>query len=102
MCGDAIRALEGHPALNAAGIPPVAVALLDFSECRTVTGAPSGYERCAARIPMPAEPSATGGGDGLATVTYRKGLGNAFLYVWWRTFASGRGPINAVLEAHNA
>jgi hypothetical protein len=62
---------------------------------------PVGTDPRAASIPMPAEPSATGGGDGLATVTYRNGLGKAFLYVWWRTFASGRGPIDAVLEAHN-
>ena len=53
---------------------------------------------------MPAEPaasSATGRGDALASVTYRNGLGKAFLYVWWSTLPSGHGPVNAVLEAHN-
>ena len=101
VCGDAVRTVEAVPALDAAGMPPAEVAILDFAECRTVTGAPKGYDPCAAAIPMPAEPSATGGGDGLATVTYRDGLGKAFLYVWWRTFPSGRGPISAVVEAHN-
>jgi len=101
VCGDAVRAVEAVSALDAAGMPPTEVAILDFAECRTVTGAPEGYDPCAASIPMPAEPSATGGGDGLATVTYRDGLGTAFLYVWWRTFPSGRGPISAVVEAHN-
>ena len=100
VCGDAVRAVESVAALNA-GMPPAEVAVLDFADCRTVTGAPKGYDPCAASIPMPAEPSATGGGDGLATVTYGDGLGKAFLYVWWRTFPSGRGPINAVVEAHN-
>ena len=101
VCGDAIRAVEAVPALNRAGMPPAAVAVLDFSDCRSVKGAPSGFDPCAASMPMPAEPSAIGGGDGIATVTYRNGLGTAFLYVWWRTFASGRGPINALVEWHN-
>jgi hypothetical protein len=37
----------------------------------------------------------------LASVTYLNGLGNPFLYVWWWTNASGRGPANAVLVARN-
>jgi hypothetical protein len=28
-------------------------------------------------------------------------VGKAFLYEWWWTFASGRGPINAVREVQN-
>ena len=51
VCDDAIRAVEALPALDAAGMPPLAVTILDMSECRTVTGAPKGYAPCAACIP---------------------------------------------------
>ena len=80
VCGDAVRAVESvaRPRRRDAAAE---VAVLDFADCRTVTGAPKGYDPCAASIPMPAEPSATGGGDGLATVTYGDGLGKAFLYM---------------------
>ncbi len=101
VCGDTLRAVEALPALDARGMPPLAVEIVDMSECRTVSGAPKGYDPCAAAINPPAEPSAIGGADALASVTYRNGLGRAFLYVWWRTFPSGRGPVNTVLEAHN-
>ena len=107
VCDDALRAVEAVHALDAAGMPPLAVAVVDMSECRTVTGAPKGWLPCAAAFPMPSvppkpgEPRAIGGSDALATVTYRNGLGKAFFYVWWWTFPSGHGPINAVLETHN-
>ena len=86
---------------GADGMPPLAVEIVDTSECRTVTGAPKCWIPCAATLHVPADPSATGGGDALATVTCRNGLGKAFLYLLWRTFPTGRGPIYAVLEAHN-
>jgi hypothetical protein len=79
-------------------MPPVAVAIVEMSECRTVSGAPQGYAPCAAAMNPPADPSATGGGDALATVTYRNGRGKAFLWLYWWTYASGRGPINAILQ----
>ena len=100
-CNDALHAIEVLPALDANGMPPVAVAVVDMSECRTVSGAPQGYAPCAAAMDPPADPSATGDGDALATVTYRDGRGKAFLWLYWWTYASGRGPINAILQAHN-
>jgi hypothetical protein len=100
-CNDALHAIEVLPALDANGMPPVAVAIVDMSQCRTVSGAPQGYAPCAAAMSPPADPSATGGGDALATVTYRNGRGKAFLWLYWWTYASGRGPINAFLQAHN-
>jgi hypothetical protein len=100
-CNDALQAIEVLPALDANGMPPVAVAIVDMSECRTVSGAPQGYAPCAAAMNPPADPSATGGGDALATVTYRNGRGKAFLWLYWWTYASARGPINAILQADN-
>jgi hypothetical protein len=100
-CNDALHAIEVLPALDANGMPPDAVAIVDMSECRTVSGAPQGYAPCAAAMSPPADPRATGGGDALATVAYRNGRGKAFLWLYWWTYASGRGPINAILQAHN-
>jgi hypothetical protein len=99
-CGDALRAVEAVPALEADGMPPLAVEVVEMSACRTVAGARKGYDLCAAPS-IPGQPSATTGPDALASVTYRNGLGKAFLYVWWWTYASGRGPANAILVAHN-
>lgn len=99
-CDEALRAVEAVLALQAAGMPPVAVQIVEMSQCRTVTGAPKSFDLCAAPNP-PGQPGAIGGGDALAAVTYRAGLGKAFLYVWWNTFASGRGAMNAILVTHN-
>ncbi len=102
VCGDAVRAVEAASGLDAAGMPAAAVEIVDMTDCRTVTGAPKGYVPCAAALILPAEPSAVGGGDALATVTYLDGGGKAFLYLWWWTYASGRGAINAALEARSS
>jgi hypothetical protein len=73
---------------------------LPASRAASPSGARKGYDLCAAPS-IPGQPSATTGPDALASVTYRNGLGKAFLYVWWWTYASGRGPANAILVAHN-
>ena len=99
-CDDALRAIEALPALDASGLPPTAVTIVNTSECRTVSGAPQGYSPCAASMNLPPNPSATGAGEALATVTYRNGRGKAFLWLYWWILPSGRGPINAVLQAH--
>jgi hypothetical protein len=100
-CADALRAIEALPALDATGMPPSVIAIVDMSECQTVAGAPDGYSPCAAAMNPPPNPSATGAGEALATVTYRNGRGKAFLWLYWWILPSGRGPINAILQAHS-
>jgi hypothetical protein len=100
-CADALLAIEALRTLDPNGMPAIAVAIVDISECGTVSGAPDGYAPCAAAMNPPAAAGATGAGEALATVTYRSGLGKAFLWLYWWIFPSGRGPINAFVQAHN-
>src|SRR5690349_285913 len=90
-CGDALQAIEGLPALDPAGMPPIAVQIVNMLECPAISGAPEGYSPCAAAMNPPADLNATGAGDAVASVTYRNGLGKAFLWLFWRTYPSGRG-----------
>jgi hypothetical protein len=100
-CDDAVRAIEALPALDATGMPPSAVTIVDIAECRTVSGGPQGYSPCAASMNPPPNPSATGAREALATVTYRNGRGTAFLWLYWWILPAGRGPINAILQTHS-
>lgn len=103
MCDEALRAVESTAALQVtpAALPPKAVQIVPADACGTITGAPPGYNLCAAPAGLPRDPAATATEAGLASVTYRAGGGRSFMFVWWQDYGSRRGPISAFTITHS-